>query len=227
LRNGEKFYADLNGTTSLARLLVCRFVNKEAGVIPKPKIKQLLQTPPTIMIRVKHLVELASMELSFAYHKTFLGNLFQAIRSRYTLKAIHRCRKGICGSECLRAFTLWFENLSKPGLKGLTSFILRAVEFKKSGYVTPNVHPPIVIAIEISEPFVQFPIATKTSRAKRLYAKYIHRESRPQIARRQVEHHDAHVALCHLHLGHMPHVEDYVSLHNDTPFEPGGCVQLF
>jgi hypothetical protein len=185
-KKGEHTITMVSLSVPVRILATCRFVSEEAGVILKPKIKQLLKTPPTIMVGVKHLVGLTPMELCSSYHRTFIGNLFQAIRSPYTLEAIHRYRKNICGSKCLRALTLWFEHLSTSALKGLTSFILRAVEFKKSGYDTPNVYPPIAIAIDISEPLVQFHIAIKTSRAKRLYAKYIHRESWPRIARRQV-----------------------------------------
>jgi hypothetical protein len=72
---------------------------------------------------------------------------------------------------------------------------------QKSGYETPNVYPPIaiaiaiLIAIDISEPFNPLSIVIKTSRAKRLYANYIHRESWPRILQRQVS---IMTLMCHM-----------------------------
>jgi hypothetical protein len=189
-KRGERMITLVNPSVPVRILATCRLVNHEAGLVLRPKVQQMLQTPPTMIIDVKDLVGLIPRKVSFMPYMTFFDKILMAIGSRSTQRAIHRVRKGKCPTRYLRTHLGYFEYLSDHALQAIGCFVLRAVTFKNADYSTPNHYPPIAIAVAMHEYFVRTPMTmtmTMTmSRAKRLYARYVQGRSWPQTVTARV-----------------------------------------
>jgi hypothetical protein len=126
-------------------LAASRFVNEEAGPILKPKLAQMLKSPPTLKINIEDLPGIMGMETAIFERRSPLEKIILIMKISSTPTNIHHYREGKCTLSRLRSHLLLDKSLPDDATIYVTSFLLRALKFKTTNYETPNSHPPIAL----------------------------------------------------------------------------------
>jgi hypothetical protein len=188
----------INPSLSGVRILATsRLVNEEAGRILKPKLAQMLASPPTLKIDIEDLPGILPMERAFFDHRNILAKILFVMRSSLTPTNLHRYRdgKGTIFFSSLRSHLLLDTFVPDDATKAVASFLLRALKFKTSNYETPNSHPPIALAITVGPLFAQLQVTYTATLPMRLLTRIFFRRSLPAI---QTFHADARTLVMQL-----------------------------
>jgi hypothetical protein len=161
-------------------LATCHFINDEAGKVIKPRLKRVLQTPPTLHVDLDQLQGLAPLRNSFRCHSNLVERIMSGISYPLKMYAIHRYRTGHRTIGSLRGILGLNEHFSDDDIKATTSFILRATAYKNSEKSSSNLYPPLAIVVSVPASFSSCTITFTTSRSVRFwYYLLLHRHRQP------------------------------------------------
>lgn len=122
--------------TGIRILATCRTVNEEASYILSPRLTQMLQDPPKILVEAKHIVGLIPLHDGWRYQHNILDVILEAVKFTSTRAAIDKYRK--CGDvafdrirRLLDVGTLVDKN-DRVLIKAVATFVLRAAKYIES-----------------------------------------------------------------------------------------------
>jgi hypothetical protein len=162
---GALINASLTGIRILA---TCQFISTEAGSILRPRLSEMLETPPTMIVRADNLVAFAKLYDPFENHRTMLHRIIAKVNEPATLKCINKYREGTTTIIKVRAALNLDATYSNDSVRAIASFILRLAKFITMDFNTPNDYPPIAVVIQLpswysvttftytTPPFIQF-----------------------------------------------------------------------
>jgi len=180
-KSREHFLILVNPSLPGVRILAtCRFLNEEAGSIINPLLARMLKSPPTLLVGVRDLPGIMSMQSAVIPRRTFVDKLILSSSHPWTIRKIHEYRSGKDSLSALHDSLYNFTHLSSTGIKAIATFMLRIAKFNMIDFDTPNRYPPIAIAISVPSTFVTMPVTLTSSLPVRLMFKYITRQHRPR-----------------------------------------------
>lgn len=159
-------------------LATCRFVKEEAEKILRPRLAQMMQSPPIIIIEASSLPAVMDMRSSLSKTDTLLRRINLSISRMRAERYIHQYRSG---SKSVNWLGRQFYFVPSTAVLAYTSFVLRAKAYKAKGFTvgtTPNDFPPIVVAVSIPADFTTIPFTLTTSRFARLVYKHVMHQPR-------------------------------------------------
>lgn len=168
LRVADSCLTIVNSSVPIRILGTSRFVNAEASMILKPKLRTLLSEPPKLFIEAQSLVGLIMLRCGFSHRTTLLEALIRCLASSSAHRGFHRNRRGRLSINDLR-YSLHLERFCEIGcnstVKSLATFILRTVQYRKTRCEGEGPFPPITVVIDIPTTSPSTTIVRSTSRA--------------------------------------------------------------
>jgi hypothetical protein len=159
-------------------LATSRQIKSEASSIILPRLRKILSSPPTIVVRAEHLIGLIDLHDCFGsiYGTTLIQRLVACLHDPRTVQRIMRYRK-----QQLSARQLWkrlrLQELitidDEASLKAFARFILRAAKYLMTNTNTQFLYPPLILVIEVPDTFQGVPVTTSTSLMKSLLYKFL------------------------------------------------------
>jgi hypothetical protein len=149
-----------------------------------PHLQKILAAPPTIAIRVNHILGLVDLHDSLTFPQTFWDWFVRRLSGKRSscVKKIRRYRDGTLSEEMFRirlkvvTFTL---SVDTEMLEALTAFILRTMKYLDTKPKTMYTHPPLTVVVEVPDSFTGLTVIATTTKAKRFGYKIMFPHSPP------------------------------------------------
>jgi hypothetical protein len=179
---GTFINASIHGIRILA---TSHFINDEAGSILRPRMSEILATPPTVLVRAGHLVALSRLYYPIDWPRNTLHKIMKIVNKPEALKAIDSYRKGLCDPKSIRNYLYFNDSVADEDIMAIASFILRTAKFLTTDYISTNAHPPIAIVIQLPARYTSTTLHFTTSGIVQFWYRHIVRRHRPATRTRR------------------------------------------
>jgi hypothetical protein len=162
-QHGDTGTLDNASLPGLRILGTCRSVHREASLILRRKLLQILEMPPTILVRADNLAPLANLYDPDAWRQTIVDKLICAIKSRRVVHILLRDRSGKASIRVLRNVLRLTQNRvpNDSTILAFATFILRSHTYLTTSHFQ---RPQLAIVIRLSPGFTHIAYTFRTTR---------------------------------------------------------------
>jgi hypothetical protein len=171
LQTGKHHMTLVNTTVAgVSILATCRQVNQEASYIIAPRLRDILQASPKVIVQAQYLMGLIDLHDGFRawIQENMLDRVMRALAWR-RVRAIHNYRNGKLSVEALRE-KLWLNTLvderDDATFHAFLTFVLRMAAYIDSKPEVMGKYPPLTVIVVVPNHIFMQPVTTTISLAR-------------------------------------------------------------